>query len=96
MVNFSGGDFAIDTFNQSKRDLIVGITVTHNTVPASFNHFYKLMKWFKTGPFQLGFPVGKESFGVADAFVIPEFTKGFFQYENLPTQNLENPLLKTI
>ena len=28
---------------------------------------------------KLGFPVGKESFGVAGAFVIPEITKGFFQ-----------------
>lgn len=65
-------DFVVDSFDKTKADLVIRMTVGGNALPMGFNQLSKLPVRLQALPLQAVFPTLEEGTGAMFGTVVPE------------------------
>ena len=69
-------DLIVQTFNESERDLVLGLAVGSDSIPMPIDHLSEFLVGFEALPLQARTPVLEEAACPPLALVVPELTEG--------------------
>src|SRR6266581_1800602 len=78
-ASLDDANLIVQTFHETKRDLVLWLAVSSNPIPMSINHLSEFLVGFQALPLQARAPVLEESPRPPFALVVPELAEGLLE-----------------